>query len=228
MKGNVIDDRVERELRRRRLAARLIAHQARTQTIEELTGLTRHQLATVRRRGAVPKEARFRGPPPTSFEVFFTSARARSEGAVLALLYCAMGAAAVPRNGASDPMVERGERLCDVYELWHHYFPRSSIEFEQLRLLGEGITRGEHITFGYCGSCHAIILVDRLAAQRRICGYCARPPRDEDSEVSDSPEVREDEELDLGLYGLQVIGGQLLREGKGGYKLEEIASQVSR
>lgn len=224
-----MDDRIERELRRRRLATRLISHQARTQTIEELTGLTRHQLATLRRRGAVSKDTRFRGPSPSSFDVFFTSGRTRSEGAVLGLLYFAFGAAATAKgNGASDTAVERGESLCDIHEIWHRCFPHSPIELEQLRLLGEGIARGEEVTFGYCGNCRAIILVDRLAAQRRICAYCARPLREDDAESMSSLQSREEEETELALHGLQLIGGQLLRECRGGYTLEEVTPPNSR
>lgn len=47
MESHPPDHPVDRELRRRQLAQRLTAHQARTGTIFLLTGLSRHQLACI-------------------------------------------------------------------------------------------------------------------------------------------------------------------------------------
>lgn len=222
MNRDIVDGRMERELRRRHLAVRLINHQARTHRIEELTGLTRHQLATLRRRAGVSADSRLRGPAPTSFEVFFSSARTRNESAVLGLLYCALGVSKFSkRNGSSDAAIECGERLCDVFETWRHLFPASRIEFEQLVLLGGGITRGDKISFGYCGSCRAILLVDRFGTQRKLCDYCAHPRRDDPGELPHSGGHLDQEESDLAIYGLQLLGGHLLRERKGRYTFKD-------
>lgn len=222
MNRDIIDGRMERELRRRRLAMRLIRHQARTQTIEEHTGLTRHQLATFRRSAGVSTESRFRGPAPTSFEVFFSSARARSESAVLALLYFSLDAAKLSKlNGSSHAAIQRGERLCDVYEAWMRLFPRSHVEFEQLTLLGEGVSRGDQIAFGSCGNCRALLLVDLFGPRRRLCDHCRRSRRDDTAEWSPLEGQREEDETDITLYGLQLLGGQLLHLTNGGYTFDE-------
>jgi hypothetical protein len=210
MDRDFVDSFLERELRRRHLARRLIRHHARTQTMEDLTGLTRHRLATLRRRAGVSPESRFRGPAPTSFEIFFSCARARNESAVLAFLYCALGASTLgTRDGDVDAALSRGERLCDVYELWQRLLPSSTMEFEQLTLLGEGITRKGQIALGHCDHCRALLLVDVLSTRRRRCGHCSRPRRKSASQAQEP--TAEDEETNLTLYALQLLGGQLLR-----------------
>lgn len=222
MNRDIIDGRMERELRRRQLAMRLIQYQARTQTIEEHTGLTRHQLATFRRQAGVSTRSRSRGPAPTSFEVFFSCARARSESAVLALLHLSLGASKFSKPyGSSYAAIESGERLCDVYETWMRLFPRYLVEFEQLTLLGEGVSRGDQISFGSCKECRALLLVDLFGARRRLCDHCVRSRRDDTAQCPQAERKREDDETDITLYGLQLLGGQLLHERKGSYTLED-------
>src|SRR5262245_15887215 len=86
------DEQIDRELRRRQLAKRLTAHQARTQTICAMTALTRHQLTTLRRRWKVPQKERYRGPAPRSLGVFTKTLRGQAEGAALYLLCRMLGA----------------------------------------------------------------------------------------------------------------------------------------
>lgn len=225
MNRDIIDGRMERELRRRRLAMRLIRHQARTQTIEEHTGLTRHQLATFRRRSGVSTESRSRGPAPTSFDVFFSCARSRSESAVLALLYLALGASKISKPySSSRAAVQGGERLCDIYETWIRLFPRSQFEFEQLTLLGEGVSRGVQVSFGYCGDCRALLLIDLYGTRRKLCDHCTRSRREDATQWSQSEGQREGDETDLALYGLQLLGGQLVRERDGTYTFADEGS----
>jgi hypothetical protein len=228
-----MDDRVDRDLRRRRLGMRLIAHQARTQTITEFAGLTRHQVATLRRRIAVAQETRYRGPAPTAVEIFFTSSRTRTEASALAVLYCILCdvqpardrrvAGATSSRSARESrsrrpggdgldVVERGERLCDAYEAWLAYFPGLPLEFEQLMLLGSSIARGEQVLLQSCMHCQATILVDPFAVQRRVCLFCMRASRGIDDMDTEPPS---DMMHDLALYQLQLLGGQVLRhDGK--------------
>jgi hypothetical protein len=221
MNRDILDGRMERDLLRRHLAMKLIGHRARTKTIENLTGLTRHQLETLRRGAGVPTESRFRGSAPISFSVFFRTVRRRDESAVLAFIYLALDASRLgTRNGSSDAAIAHGERLCDVYETWQYLFPGSQIEFDQLALLGEGVTRGDQISIRQCRSCPAIVLVDLLSAHRPACGCCTRARREDKlPQSSQSGNHRDDEEADLLLYSLQLLGGKLLRERKGIYTL---------
>ncbi|MBM0105799.1 hypothetical protein JM946_13745 [Steroidobacter sp. S1-65] len=220
MNKDTVDSRMERELRRRHLAMRLIRHQARTHTIQEFTGLTRHQQATLRRQAGIPTDSRIRGPAPTSFEDFFTSARTQNESAVLALLYRALGPSKfVRRHGGWEAAVERGEQLCDVYETWRAFFPSSRFEFDRLILLGEGLARGQEISFASCRSCHALLLIDLLGPNRRLCVHCSRARREEHARRTNGRRPRQAKEIDLALYGLQLVGGKILRERNGIYTL---------
>lgn len=180
MDAHVTDDRFDRELRRRQLARRLVTHQARTQTIFKMTALTRHQLATLRQRWRVMQETRHRGPSPRSFAAFFSSARARSEAAALATLCRVLGATApVGRASARIKLseLEMGERLCEIFEVYSAFFPRSNIEFEHLVLLARGLARSDAIAMGSCTSCQGTILIDLFATRRHVCSHCVQDAR---------------------------------------------------
>jgi hypothetical protein len=165
---------VDRELRRRQLAQRLVTHQARTQTVFMLTGLSRHQLATMRQRWNIPQETRHRGPRPTSFAVFRSTLRVREEAAALAVLWkilASIGSFKVSAQGNSSP-VEFGERLCEVFESHTACFPKSELGLEHLVLLARGLDEGDAIALSNCGNCEAVVLVDLLGPRRRLCSHC--------------------------------------------------------
>ncbi len=169
------DDRTRRDLRRYQLALRLMAHRARTRTISAITNLTRHQLTTLRRRWRVTEDMRRRGPSPKSMAVFFHSARARSEGASLAVLCLVLNALPLRRTAESTKSflsLDMGERLCEVFEAYQACFPPSDLEFEQVLLLVVGLAEGDAIKLGSCGKCGGTILIDPLATRRRLCSYC--------------------------------------------------------
>jgi hypothetical protein len=164
-----------RDFRRYELALRLMAHQARTRTISAMTSLTRHQLATLRRRWRVTEDMRHRGPSPKSLSVFLHSPRARSEGASLAVL-CrilkVLPTKGLNTNARNVFSLESGERLCEVFEAYRTCFPASDLEFEEVLLLAIGLAKGEVIELGNCDSCNATILIDLLGSRRRKCSHC--------------------------------------------------------
>lgn len=177
----------DRELRRRQLAQRLVAHHARTQTIFRLTGLSRHQLATLRRRWRVTSEMRHRGPPPASFATFLSTQRMRDETAALAVFWRIFGNVSSAQGSDSQgDMVELGECMCEVLEAYVACFPTWSLELESLVLLAKGIEEADSIALGKCGSCRAVILVDLVGACRYLCSHCQRP---------DAPSVMSGESL---------------------------------
>ena len=173
------DEQIDRELRRRQLAKRLTAHQARTQTICAMTMLTRHQLTTLRRRWNVPQKERYRGPAPTSFTGFTKTLRGQTEGAALYALCRILGALA---DGRGTPGVkqfaslEAGERLCDVVEVCRVCFPRLEVDFEQVKMLAAGVVIGDRVNITNCTNCNALILAERLSSRRRICAHCRHTP----------------------------------------------------
>jgi hypothetical protein len=168
-------DRIGRDLRRYQLAMRLVAHEARTGTICDWTGITRERLKTLRRDWGVPAESRHRGPSPTSLNVFFRSPRARSEASLLAMLCRIMGvvtSARLPDAARLLPNLDHGERLCDAFEAYRACVPESSMAFEQGVLLALALAQGETLDLGHCRNCEAVMLIDRLAVGARLCSYC--------------------------------------------------------
>lgn len=172
------EDPDERDLRRRQLAKRLVSHHARTQTIYEFTGYSRHRLATLRRRWRVSKEERHRGPSPTSFSVFFHSPRARSVATAAAVICRLLGAT---RRSLDENMSRRildldfGEQICEVHEALQACFPDVELEFEHVMLLAIGLSQPESIDLTSCVRCGIAVLADQLSAQRRTCASCHRP-----------------------------------------------------
>jgi Flagellar transcriptional activator (FlhC) len=173
--ARAMQDRIGRELRRYQLAMRMVAHQARTQTICDFTGLTRERTKTLRREWNVSSDERRRGPSPTSLSVFFRSSRWRSEASSIAV-FCrvldAVPAERMPDAARRLPSLDRGERLCDVFEAYRTYFPKSAISFEQIVLLATALAQGEVVQLECCTSCSGTILVDRLAASPHQCSQC--------------------------------------------------------
>jgi len=165
------DDPDERDLRRRLLAKRMVSHRARTQTIWQFTGISRHRLETLRMRWGVSSLDRRRGPSPTSINEFFRNARCH-QLATTAALFCQL-LDVLPKDGAGSRgrliSLEAGELLCSAYEALHTCFPEAHIEFEQLVLLARALAEGSVLQLGLCQQCGAAILVDRLAALRAVC-----------------------------------------------------------
>jgi hypothetical protein len=170
----VTKELVDRDLRRRQLAQRLIAHQARTQTISLLTGLSRHQMATLRRRWHITEDMRQRGPPPRSFAVFWSSMRTRAEAAALAVLWRALGTTTgtTVETINKAAAVEFGERVCDVFETFIACFPPAELELEHLVLLARAIEQRDVIALSNCTRCEAAILIDLLGHRRPLCAHC--------------------------------------------------------
>ncbi len=156
-------DPLDRDLRRRQLAQRLVMHQARTKTIFFFTGLSRHQMATLRRRWRIGGEMRRRGPPPTSFNVLLSTSRMRAETAALAVFWKALGsvrgASNVHVHGAAFAL-DLGERLCDVFDVYLACFPNTELEPEHLVLLARGLEEASSIGLEKCSSCKAVMLID--------------------------------------------------------------------
>lgn len=176
MDAFVTGEPVDRELRRRQLAQRLVTHQARTQTIFRLTGLSRHQLATLRQRWRVPNKVRRRGPPPTSFAVLLSAPRLREEAATLALFWKAFANVQVAGSRANGTsMIEMGECICEVFEAFLGCFPNSLFELEHLVLLARGVEEGDVVALARCSNCGALILADLLGTRRLVCSHCHCP-----------------------------------------------------
>lgn len=172
-----MEDRIGRELRRHQLALRMIAHRARRQTICNFAGLTREKIKTLRREWRVKSSGRRRGPSPTLLSPFFRSAQMRSEASVIALfckIHGAVPAEKIVEAARYYPSLDRGERLCDVYEAYRTYFPESAVSFELIVLLAIGMAEPNSLELRRCGTCPGIVVVDLLSVKNRNCSQCVR------------------------------------------------------
>jgi hypothetical protein len=164
------EDPDERDMRRRQLAKRMVSHRARTQTIFEFTGYTRHRLETLRRRWGVSAEDRHRGPSPSSQAEFFRTTRTLQEATTAAVLCDLLGVLRPSRNGGpAIRTLEFGEQLCDTFEALRASFPHLDIEFEHLVLLARGLSEGSCLGIERCTQCGVAILMDKLAARPAVC-----------------------------------------------------------
>lgn len=176
MDAHVTKEPFDRDLRRRQLAHRLVVHQARTRTIFYLTGLSRHQLATLRRRWRITTRTRRRGPSPTSFTALQSTQRLRAEAAALAVFWRTLGNLDVSNEAAqrSISTLEFGERLCEVFEAFLACFPKSALELEHLMMLARGLEKADAIGLSTCATCEGVVVVDLLGVRRRLCSQCQR------------------------------------------------------
>jgi hypothetical protein len=204
----ITDVRYVRDLRAIDLAQRMVNLEARTQTICAWTGLTGDRVRNLAQSYAQLREgARHRGPSPSKFVVLMSSPRLREEAAALAGLlrvFDVIPARACAEPRRTLPEIPRGERLCNALELFQQVIPQTRMTLEQAILLTYTVAEGETWVMDWCTSCHATILVDRVAPSRRVCEYCSREDQVNDkapgtqtppmlpSQVCDSPFIQQD------------------------------------
>ena len=172
-------ERYNRDLQRYNLALRMIAHEARTHTICDWTGLPddriRHLYQSYVDEHGKRHVLRRRGPSPQSLAVFFGTARSRSEAAALVGL-CYLLEVLPPRSLDDPrrelPSVARGERLCEAYEMYQQLVPETSMTLEHLVLLVMTVSQGQEFEVTQCASCGGVVVLDRGALRRGNCTHC--------------------------------------------------------
>jgi len=169
----------KRDLRSIELARRMLRLEARTQTIRAWATLTGDRVRSITRilgqDGLDHGAARRRGPSPSKFAVLMSSPTIREEAPAIAGLCRYYDV--IPQDPCPDarkrlPGIERGERLCDALEMFRLMVPDTRITLEQVVLLVFTLAERESWELGFCASCHAAILIDRLALSRRLCAHC--------------------------------------------------------
>jgi hypothetical protein len=100
--------------------------------------------------------------------------RVREEAAVLAVHWKLLERVGIENGGRARKVtpIELGERLCAAFESYLACSPQSGLEIEHLLLLARGIERADTIALSQCNTCQALILVDLLGPQRRLCSHC--------------------------------------------------------
>ena len=166
MNVTVGNERFDRHYRKIRLGLRLMSHRARAQTTSDWSGLTLHQLVTLRRRWMPNTKGGFRGPRPTSYRHFFCSALNARHAALFAGIHRMVGIT------SSVPSLEGGEKLCEAYEIFREWAPDARLEFDYGVLLATGVLRAEEVELLRCQSCGCALLIDKLGKARRNCAWC--------------------------------------------------------
>jgi hypothetical protein len=173
----ISEDRFSRDLRRINLAQRMIRHEVRTQWIILWTGFNERRVQRLfcsyeKARGLL---VRPRGRMPRKITAFLRSPTLRAEASAAAGLAFAMHI--LPREPVRNaerelPSLERGERLCQVFELYRQLLPESRLTLDQLIHLVMALAEGTEIRIAHCTSCHAALLVDPFGSGRRQCAHC--------------------------------------------------------
>jgi hypothetical protein len=172
-------DRYLRDRRAFDLAWRMIGHGARTNTISRWTGLPERRIRRLQRSygvgtsGSAPK--RPRGRSPYRIELLLRSPRMRKEALALArscrdagILSADLGYAA----RTMQPDLDKGERLCSVFETFKSNSPDSIITIEQMFLLVAALSRHEEIDLALCVGCGQAAIIDLLQVTPQHCERC--------------------------------------------------------
>ena len=202
----ISEDRYFRDLRPLRLAARMLAFEARTRTICIWTGLTRDRVRKLAG-SMLPADnreasARHRGRSPLQTSYFFRSPRTRIHASVVACYFDLVGL--LPDNVISAgefPSVPRGELLCVAYETYYGSYANILIDFERAILLATALAQRNEVGPARCGDCGGVMIIDLLAKDTeaaRLCDVCKSPGPDVDvSRYLNSTVISEPEQMQL-------------------------------
>ena len=174
----ISDNRYTRDRFRLDLALRFMRHEARTHTIRKWTGLTDDRIRKLYRAylNETPSHvSRHRGKSPGQACYFIRTPRVQQESAVLASLFCLLGAIPAHMVDSENPLpgVARGERLCQAFEAYLMLVPSSQITFEHAVLLINELARGVELRLGDCLLCGGLVVVDGLALRDIRCSRCS-------------------------------------------------------
>jgi hypothetical protein len=175
----ISDARYTRDRLRLDLALRFIQLEARTRTIRVWTGLTDDRIrrlvhsCTTDQGGS--DVTRHRGKSPTQTTYFTRSPVLRQEAAILASLCYLLQV--VPTGRVADaqralPGVQRGEALCEAFEIYRRLVPGARIGFEHAVFLVIALARSDELAATLCSDCNGLIVVDRYAVPGRRCACC--------------------------------------------------------
>jgi hypothetical protein len=162
-------------MRRYQLAWRFIQLGARTRTVQRWSGLSMYRVRTLYEAYSGSAESPQRGVAPHQVNFFWRSAQLRSEAAVLAGFLTAFGAFPTgtgPELAGALESVERGERLCRVYEEFKACWPESQSTLEHAILLLGELVRKVEVAMDRCMDCDVLIVVDRLSVAPPRCAFC--------------------------------------------------------
>lgn len=173
----VSESRYTRDLRRIKLAQRMLQHEVRTQWICLWAGISDERVRNLyksygERRAGV---ARHRGPAPKVFTPLLRTSAMRSEASALAGLASALNlipASPVENARKALPSIVLGERLIYAFELYKIIVPTAKLKMDHFILLVLSLAEGKELDVGLCSHCHAAVLLDRLTKAQPLCEMC--------------------------------------------------------
>ncbi|MGH8254607.1 MAG: hypothetical protein ACRET0_00125 [Steroidobacteraceae bacterium] len=174
-----IKRRYEKEIQCLSLAARMVAHEARTQTIRRWSGVSEARVRELYRAYARERGDRYavrhRGPAPRQPAYFLRTAHIRGDAGALAAL-CSLLEVIPPQpmpNARRElPNLPRGELLCRAYEMFTEMVGESDLTLEHAALLVTAIAQGTQLRIGHCVHCGGAIVFDPGELGRRACRHC--------------------------------------------------------
>lgn len=174
----VTDDRYRSERGQFELAMRMIRHEARTNTISYLTGLSDDRIRKVYDtyfRTADREIRRRRGKSPTQIAPLIESPQRALESGVLAHLLLRAGL--FNTSGETQPVLRRnirlGQRFCDSYEAYRCVIPDPTLSFEWGWNLLLSVRCGDELGLRHCEECGTVHLQDLLAVPATACPVCS-------------------------------------------------------
>ena len=170
------DDRFNRHYRRIQLGLRLLSHGARAQTASNWSGVSPDTLTTLKRRWMPERRDAFRGPAPTSFQLFFRTVSRTRYATLFASIHAAMSGSSSDESHTNQLPVclDNGERLCEAFEICQEWLPGYDLEFDQAVLLARGVATNEDLELARCSTCRCALLIDKFALARSTCARCRR------------------------------------------------------
>lgn len=176
------DDRYAGERRQFELAMRMIAHEARTRTIRDCTGLSddriRKLYTTYFKNAGQSAVRRRRGKSPRQIARFVKNPEHQLQATTLVALFCAGLLLRIDDNNRvvcrwPRPNVEFGHRVCRAYENYLLLHDEAVLNFEWAWNLLHSISRNDELYLATCRGCRANYVQDAYALDLRTCPACA-------------------------------------------------------
>ena len=177
----ISDDRYNRDRQNMEIALRLIAHEARTLTIREWTGLSDDRIRKLYRTYVATRAGapvlRHRGKSPRQPAYFFRNSDRSFQAAQLASLYIVFGLLKISSLGVETPCQPGSLHacllLCQAYETYADLHPPAErLSFEYAWFLLLALARRREIGISSCGRCGGVKLRDLLSRRGAVCSNC--------------------------------------------------------
>lgn len=178
----ISDDRYNRDRLRFDLALRMMRHEARTCTIQALTGLSEDRIRKLYRAYLVQlttggRPRRHRGHSPRQAGIFLQSAALNFEASTLASMFCVAGLLSLRDNPQRTPptllTLEQTEVFCHVFENYTGLHEKPRLSFEYAWFLLSSLLKRDNLRLSICAECGRVYVDEAICVEAPDCG-CGR------------------------------------------------------